>query len=272
MAAWDLFARQQDVPLARAARRHAHRDGSPPASRSASRIRSTQLARAGRQRARRRLSPRSRSRSSRDGTSSRASWSAHAFGDIPLMVDANAAYTLADADHLARARPLRPDDDRAAARVRRHPRSRARCSADRGRRSASTSRSTRPRRAEEALIALGACRIINIKPGRVGGHAAVDPHARYRASRTAPRLARRHAGKRHRPRAQYPSVDAAGLHAAGRRRRQPPLLRARPDRSGDRGAARWHDRGADRARHRRARRRATASTAPPIERLELRQH
>ena len=53
------------------------------------------------------------------------------FGGIPLMVDANAAYTLADADAPGGARPLRPDDDRAAARVRRHPRSRGAAAADR---------------------------------------------------------------------------------------------------------------------------------------------
>jgi O-succinylbenzoate synthase len=45
-----------------------------------------------------------------------------------------------------------------------------RCSAGCGRRSASTSRS-RPSPSRGEAIAAGACRIINIKPGRVGGFA-----------------------------------------------------------------------------------------------------
>ena len=49
------------------------------------------------------------------------------FGDIPLMVDANAAYTLDDGAPGA-ARRVRPDDDRAAARLRRHVMDHARCS------------------------------------------------------------------------------------------------------------------------------------------------
>ena len=46
----------------------------------------------------------SRSRSSRDGTSTPVERVRERFGDIPLMVDANAAYTLDDAAHLAAAR------------------------------------------------------------------------------------------------------------------------------------------------------------------------
>ena len=64
-------------------------------------------------------------------------------------------------------------------------------------------------------------------------------------------LARRHARERHRPRAQHPPVDAAEFHAAGRHRRQPPLLRAGSDRSADRGRRRRRHRCARRARHRR---------------------
>ena len=91
-------------------------------------------------------------------------------GDIPLMVDANAAYTLDDAPHLARLdefglmmieQPLDYDDIRDHARLQREVRT-AICldeSID------------NVRDAVEA-IELGACRIINIKPGRLGGHAA----------------------------------------------------------------------------------------------------
>jgi O-succinylbenzoate synthase len=91
------------------------------------------------------------------------------FGEIPLMVDANAAYTLADAEHLRQLdqfglmmieQPLDYDD------IRDH--------------AALQSQLSTPicldesidsvNRAAEA-IALRACRIVNIKSGRVGGHA-----------------------------------------------------------------------------------------------------
>jgi O-succinylbenzoate synthase len=91
------------------------------------------------------------------------------FGSIPLMVDANAAYTLADADHLASLdpfdlmmieQPLEYDDLRDHAALQR--RLKTPICLDESIHS--------PRLAEDA-IAIGACRIINIKPGRVGGHA-----------------------------------------------------------------------------------------------------
>jgi len=91
------------------------------------------------------------------------------FGSIPLMVDANAAYTLTDADHLAALdafdlmmieQPLDYDDITDHAVLQR--------------------RLTTPICLDESIktvhagrdaIAAGACRIINIKPGRVGGFA-----------------------------------------------------------------------------------------------------
>jgi len=91
------------------------------------------------------------------------------FGPVPLMVDANAAYTLEDADHLACLdnfdlmmieQPLDYDDVRDHARLQARLRT-AICLDE----SLDT-----PRLAEDALE-MGACRIINIKPGRVGGHA-----------------------------------------------------------------------------------------------------
>jgi O-succinylbenzoate synthase len=90
------------------------------------------------------------------------------FGDIPLMVDANAAYTLNDAEHLARfdaydlmmiEQPLDYDDVTDHVELQR--------------------RMTTPICLDESIhtvriardaIAAGACKIINIKPGRVGGH------------------------------------------------------------------------------------------------------
>jgi O-succinylbenzoate synthase len=89
-------------------------------------------------------------------------------GSVPLMVDANAAYTLRDAEHLALLdrfdlmmieQPLDSDDVRDHARLQTQIRTPI-CLDE----SLHT-----PRLAEDALD-IGACRIINIKPGRVGGH------------------------------------------------------------------------------------------------------
>ena len=90
------------------------------------------------------------------------------FDAIPLMVDANAAYQLSDAEHLGRLdpyelmmieQPLAYDDIRDHARL--QARIRTPICLDESLHT--------PRLAEEAL-AMSACRIINIKPGRVGGH------------------------------------------------------------------------------------------------------
>ncbi|WP_248958903.1 o-succinylbenzoate synthase [Sphaerisporangium perillae] len=88
--------------------------------------------------------------------------------DVPLQVDANAAYTLTDAPHLARLdefglllieQPLADDDMVQHARLAR--------------------RITTPICLDESIesaehaaaaISLGACSVINIKPGRVGGY------------------------------------------------------------------------------------------------------
>jgi o-succinylbenzoate synthase len=89
-------------------------------------------------------------------------------GSVPLMVDANAAYTLEDADHLAGLdefklmmieQPLEYDDLRDHARL--QSRLETPICLDESLHT--------PRLAEEALD-IGACRVINIKPGRVGGH------------------------------------------------------------------------------------------------------
>ena len=90
------------------------------------------------------------------------------FGDIPLMVDANAAYSLKDADHLTRLdafnlmmveQPLDYDD------IRDHARLQARMATP-----ICLDESIHSVRVAEEAIAARACRIINIKPGRVGGH------------------------------------------------------------------------------------------------------
>jgi O-succinylbenzoate synthase len=91
------------------------------------------------------------------------------FGPVPLMVDANAAYTLDDRAHLAALdrcalmmieQPLDYDDIRDHAALQRSLATPL-CLDE----SIHT-----PRAAEDALDA-GACRVINIKPGRLGGHA-----------------------------------------------------------------------------------------------------
>ncbi|SDM29189.1 o-succinylbenzoate synthase [Allokutzneria albata] len=91
------------------------------------------------------------------------------FGDdVQLQVDANAAYTLADARHLARLddfdlllieQPLAEDDLRdhaALARLIRTP--------------LCLDESITSAKAAAFAISLGACQVVNIKPGRVGGY------------------------------------------------------------------------------------------------------
>jgi O-succinylbenzoate synthase len=89
-------------------------------------------------------------------------------GAIPLMADANAAYTLADAKHLARLdqfdlmmieQPLDYDDVADHARLQEQLTT-AIC----------LDESIHSVRVAEDAIRQKACRIINIKPGRVGGH------------------------------------------------------------------------------------------------------
>jgi O-succinylbenzoate synthase len=90
------------------------------------------------------------------------------FGQVPLMVDANAAYGVEDAEHLAGfdqfglmmiEQPLDYDDIRDHAALQR--RIATPVCLDESIHSV--------RRGRDAIDAL-ACRIINIKPGRVGGH------------------------------------------------------------------------------------------------------
>jgi O-succinylbenzoate synthase len=169
MAAWDLFARQRGEPLARAL-------GGDPAT-MASGIASgvsvgiqdslEELVErvgveldAGYRRIKIKIKP---------------GWDVAAvealrdrFGSIPLMVDANAAYRLQDARHLGALdrfdlmmieQPLDYDDVRDHAMLQQQIRT-----------PICLDESLHTVRQAEEAIALGACRIINIKPGRVGGH------------------------------------------------------------------------------------------------------
>ena len=90
--------------------------------------------------------------------------------DVQLMVDANAAYSLRDAAHLARLdrfglmmieQPLDYDDVRDHASLQEQIRT-----------SICLDESLHSVKVAAEAIELGACRIINIKPGRIGGHAA----------------------------------------------------------------------------------------------------
>ena len=90
------------------------------------------------------------------------------FGDVALQVDANTAYTLADARHLARLdpfdlqlieQPLPADDVRGHAELARLVRT-----------PICLDESIRSARDAAAALAMGACSVINIKPARVGGY------------------------------------------------------------------------------------------------------
>jgi O-succinylbenzoate synthase len=90
------------------------------------------------------------------------------FGDIGLQVDANTAYTLGDARHLARLdpfdlllieQPLPEDDLRGHAELARQFRT-----------PVCLDESITSARSAADAIAIGACSIINIKAGRVGGY------------------------------------------------------------------------------------------------------
>jgi O-succinylbenzoate synthase len=170
MAAWDLYARQQGSPLCAVLGGDAATIASGIASGVSIGIQDSldQLAervevelRAGYRRIKIKIKP---------------GWDIEAvatirrrFGAIPLMVDANAAYTLDDAEHLAGLdrfdlmmieQPLDYDDVRQHAELQRRIRT-----------PICLDESIHTVAAARDAIDLAACRIINIKPGRVGGHA-----------------------------------------------------------------------------------------------------
>ena len=168
-----------------------------------------------------------------------------AFGAIPLQVDANSAYTLADVDTLAELdrfdlllieQPLQEDDIVDHATLARHLRT-----------PVCLDESIVSLKAATDALALGAASVINIKAGRVGGYLEAVADPRPVPGCRHPGVVRRHARDRHRPRRERRARRAAGLHAAGRRLGVEPVLRPRHrDRAGRaRGRARA---GADRPR------------------------
>jgi O-succinylbenzoate synthase len=164
MAAWDLYARQQGQPLSRVLGGSRERIASGVSigiqdtlTDLAAKI-DRELA-AGYRRIKIKIKP---------GWDIDAVETARArVGAVPLMVDANAAYTLADADHLAKLdafdlmmieQPLDYDDIADHATLQRRLKT-----------PICLDESIKTVHAAREAIAAGACRIINIKPGRVGG-------------------------------------------------------------------------------------------------------
>jgi O-succinylbenzoate synthase len=166
MAAWDLFARQQGLPLWQLL----GGNGRPIASGVSIGIQDSLDELVERVRVERDAGYR------RIKIKIKPGWDVTAvdrlrreFGPIPLMVDANAAYTLADAPHLASLddhdlmmieQPLEYDDLADHAALQRRIRT-AVC----------LDESIHTPKDASLAIASGACRIVNIKPGRVGGFA-----------------------------------------------------------------------------------------------------
>ena len=165
MAAWDLFARQQGVPLGRAL----GGNGAAIASGVSIGIQDSLDELVERVRIERAAGYR------RVKIKIKPGWDLgavervrEACGDIPLMVDANAAYSLSDAAHLAELdrfslmmieQPLDYDDLRDHAVLQRRLAT-----------PVCLDESIHSVHAAEEALAIGACRIINIKPGRLGGH------------------------------------------------------------------------------------------------------
>jgi O-succinylbenzoate synthase len=165
MAAWDLSAKQQHVPLARllGGARHEIASGVSIGIQDSLEqlLAKIEVERAaGYRRIKIKIKP---------------GWDVEAveavrgrFGAIALMADANGAYTLADLDRLAALdrfdlmmieQPLEYDDLRDHASLQRRIRT-----------PICLDESIHSVRAAEDAFAIGACRIINVKPGRMGGH------------------------------------------------------------------------------------------------------
>jgi O-succinylbenzoate synthase len=163
------------------------------------------------------------------------------FGPIPLQVDANAAYSLEDAALLARLdpyelllieQPLDYDDVMDHAVLQQQIKT-----------PVCLDESIHTVRIARDAIEAKACRIINIKPGRVGGHqASIELHD------LAPRMAFRcGTAACSRAASAAPTIStwrACRIQPARRHRRQQALLPARSHRAGHRHRRRRHDRRA----------------------------
>ncbi len=144
------------------------------------------------------------------------------FGDIPLMGDANSAYTLADVDLFKRMdafglmmfeQPLAHDDMLDHVKLQRELQT-----------PICLDESIKSPDDARKAIELDAGRIINVKLGRVGGYNSGKTDRGNLPPRRHPRLVRRHARIRHRPRPQHRDVDPCRFHLPRRRVRQQTLL------------------------------------------------
>ncbi len=144
------------------------------------------------------------------------------FGDILLQVDANTAYSVSDARHLSLLdpfdlllieQPLDEEDILGHAELARQLKT-----------PICLDESITSARSAAAAITLGACSIINIKPGRVGGYLEVPPNSRRLRGPRHPRLVRRHARNRPRPSRQHRPGRPPRLHPPRRHLSLQPLL------------------------------------------------
>ncbi len=166
--------------------------------------------------------------------------------DMPLQTDANQAYTRADAAHLAsldefglllHEQPLPEEDWYGHVLISQAVRT-----------PICMDESIHSVASADSAIEFGACSIINIKPGRVGGYlTARDIHDLCRGPGRA-RVVRRHARDRYRQGRQRGARRPARVHARRRHQRVEPLLPGRRDRAVR--PRRWSARGSHRSGHR----------------------
>ena len=144
------------------------------------------------------------------------------FPDVPLMVDANGDYSLSDADHLRQLdefnlmmveQPLSYSDIIEHASLQKVMKT-AIC----------LDESIHSLADAAAAISIGACRVINVKQGRVGGLLESMRIAHYAAGHGIGGLVRRNGRDRNRAGGEHPPPDRRGLHAARRHVRNVQLL------------------------------------------------
>jgi O-succinylbenzoate synthase len=155
------------------------------------------------------------------------------FPQIRLMVDANSAYTLEQADTLRAFDPfhlMMIEQPLAWNDIIQHAKLQEQIATP-----VCLDESITSPAAAESAISIGACGIINIKAGRVGGLVNSRAHPGDRGVAPHSRLVRRHARVGNRPARERPPPDPARFHASRRHVGECAVLRGRPDRAGGRG-------------------------------------
>ena len=147
------------------------------------------------------------------------------WADITLSCDANSAYTLDQVEHLRKfdqfnllmiEQPLWNDDIYYHARLQKALRT-----------SICLDESIVNARSAAFALETGACRIVNIKVGRVGGFSEAVERPRCLPGAQGSCLVRRHARNRHRPCAEHRAINACEFQPARRRFRLETLLERR---------------------------------------------